>query len=278
MARNDLGTFLRMQREALTPDALGFPGGQRRRTPGLRRAELAAASGISVDYLTRLEQGRDRNPSAQVLAALATTLRLPDDERFQLLVLSKQETGEALLCPTAGPPSDLVRPTVQALVDRLAPGPAYVTNSIGDILTYTSGFARLAEPIGLLDVVRPNLTRYIFTDERAPQAWPDWDGVADELSGQLRHASRPEAATLADELTILSGEAFTHRWEAPARLPTRTGSRRMQHPEVGELQLAYEILELPESVDQRLVVYFPRSEERRVGIDWRSRAPPCKRR
>jgi len=141
---NELGAFLRARREAVTPDEVGLPAGARRRTPGLRRAELATLAGISVEYLTRLEQGRDRHPSAQVLGALAGALGLSAEDREQLRRLGKATGGN--VCPAVEPPAGSVRPTVQALLDQLEPTPAFVANRLGDVLAYTIGYERLASP------------------------------------------------------------------------------------------------------------------------------------
>jgi transcriptional regulator with XRE-family HTH domain len=268
---NELGAFLRARREAVTPADVGLPTGSRRRTPGLRRAELATLAGISVDYLVRLEQGRDRHPSAQVLAAIADALRLPVEDRVQLRLITKIAAGghDPLLCAAAAPTRS-VRPTVQALLDRLEPAPAFVLNRLGDVVAHTTGYARLTGPIGLLDTQPPNLARFVLTDPRARTAYPDWDRVADQQVAILRlEASRshPHGAELVDELTITAGAPFTDRLAAPPSLPDRTGVERLAHPEVGELRLAFEILELPEADAQRLVVYLPADDATSAALD-----------
>lgn len=260
MSETELGAFLRAHREAVPPAAVGLPNGNRRRTPGLRRAELATIAGISVDYLTRLEQGRDRSPSTQVLAALADTLGLSHDERIHLHRLAKTTGGGA--CDGSAR-AQTVRPTVQALLDRLEPAPALVANRPGDLLAWTAGFARLAGPTGLLDAAPPNLFRYVFTDPRAHDAHPDWDAVAGERAAALRAAAAlgdPHAALLAEELTIIAGARLRDRFEGSVALPARTGVERWTHPEVGELRLAYESLVLPDPDEQRLVVYLASDE------------------
>jgi transcriptional regulator with XRE-family HTH domain len=255
---SELGTFLRTRREAVTPAEVGLPNGGRRRTPGLRRAELATLAGVSVDYLVRLEQGRDRRPSPQVLGALADALRLSAGDRELLRLAAKATGGEP--CPGAEPPAQSVRPTVRALLDRLEPTPAYVSNRLGDLLAMTTGYRRLAEPVGLLDGEPPNLLRFVFTDARAPNVYPDWDRIADEQIAYLKIDSRPadpHVEEFAKELTATAGAPFTERLAAPPALPTRTGIERLVHPDAGELRLAYEVLELPDGDDQRLVVYLP---------------------
>ncbi|MFI6320200.1 helix-turn-helix domain-containing protein [Nonomuraea sp. NPDC050556] len=250
MADNELGAFLRAKREAATPEAAGLPAGPRRRTPGLRRAELATLAGVSVEYLTRLEQGRDRRPSGEILAALADALRLPADERIHLHRLVKAVTGGACAA-AAQPPGRTVRPTVRAVLDRLDPAPALVVNTLTDVLAFTSGFEKLALPIGLLEPEVPNLARYVFTDPRARTAFPDWDAMADARASELRAAAAlgdHHAALLADEL---AGAEFSRRYDSPGALPARTGVERW-----GTLTLAYESLELPDSEEQRLIVYL----------------------
>ncbi|MGV9381460.1 helix-turn-helix transcriptional regulator [Nonomuraea sp. NPDC003707] len=269
MRETELGAFLRAHREAVPPAAVGLPNGNRRRTPGLRRAELATLAGVSVDYLTRLEQGRDRSPSAQVLSALAETLGLSRDERIHLHRLAKT-TGGGTCDGAAMTRARTVRPTVQALLDWLEPAPALVANRPGDLLAWTAGFAQLAGPSGLLEAEPPNLVRYVFTDPRAHDAHPDWDTVADERAAALRAASAlgdPHAALLAEELTITAGDRFRDRFEGSAALPTRTGVERWAHPEVGELRLAYESLELPDPDEQRLVVYLASDEATAAALD-----------
>ena len=265
----ELGGYLRSRREAVSPADVGLPVGSRRRTPGLRRAELATLAGISVDYLIRLEQGRDRHPSAQVLAALADALRLGEDERDLLRRFSIHSQG-AELCPRAVPPARTVRPTVRALLERLEPSPAFVVNRLTDLLAWTEGFAVVAEPIGLLDRPRPNLLRFTFEDPRARTAYPDWGDIAAEQVGDLRDAlwsDDPEGNDLVAALTTAGGGDFTDRWEARPVVGRRTGTRRLVHPEVGELRLAFETMQLPDPDDQRLVVYLPADDATATALD-----------
>lgn len=255
---NDLGIFLRTRREAVTPAEAGLPVGTRRRTPGLRRAELATLAGVSVEYLTRLEQGRDRHPSAQVLGAVADALGLSSDERVHLRLLSKATTGNHIC--QAAELARSVRPTVQAMLDRLEPTPAIVVNRLSDVLAHTAGYALLAGPIGMLDGQPPNLARFVFTDARARAAYPDWERVANEQVANLKiesYRADPHVTGLTEELAITAGALFTDRLRAAGGLPRRTGVERLLHPEVGELRLAYETLELPDANDQRLVVSLP---------------------
>ncbi|MEV8021510.1 helix-turn-helix transcriptional regulator [Streptomyces sp. NPDC086554] len=269
MSDNELGNFLRTCREAVTPAEVGLPTGPRRRTPGLRRSEVATLAGVSVEYLARLEQGRDRHPSPQVMGALADALRLSVEERLHLRRLEKETSGDPC-CPTASAPAQSVRPTVRALIDSLEPAPAVLLNRLSDVLAYTSGYERIVGPTGLLDGERPNLIRFLFTDERARAAYPEWDRVADELVASLRSDSMlsdPHAEGFADELTVIAGAPFADRMAVVPRPPRRSGVDRMTHPEAGALHLSYETLALPEGDEQRLVVYLPADDASSAALD-----------
>jgi transcriptional regulator with XRE-family HTH domain len=253
----DLAAFLRSRRAAVAPRDVGLPAGPRRRTGGLRRAELATLAGISVDYLIRLEQGRDTNPSARVLVALADALRLGEDDR-DLLRRFAVVSGSAELCPSARPAARTVRPSVRAILAQLEPAPAYVTNHVGDLLAWTDGYRRLAGPLGVLDTPQPNLLWFVFDDERAREVFPDWSAVADAQVAELVAACGPpgdEARELADRLGEAAGPEFTDRW---TRMAGRVADvQLLAHPAVGRLRLGYEVLDLPDRDRQRLVVQLP---------------------
>jgi transcriptional regulator with XRE-family HTH domain len=266
---NELGLFLRTRREAVTPAAVGLPTGPRRRAAGLRRSEVAALAGVSVEYVTRLEQGRDRRPSPPVLAALAGALRLTPNERAYLYRLIKA-ADPGFNCRGDAGPARTVRPPVRALLDRLEPTPAVLLNRLGDLLACTEGYRRLTGPIGLLDAARPNLARFLFTDGRARGAYPDWAEVADEQVAQLKHGpfrADPAVAALADEFTVTAGDAFTRRVETIPGLARANGVLRLVHPMAGLLRLAYETLDLPADDDQRLIVHLPADAETSAALD-----------
>ncbi|CAO5259393.1 helix-turn-helix domain-containing protein [Frankia sp. AgKG'84/4] len=249
-----LGEFLRARRDATRPEALGLAVGARRRVPGLRRSELASLAGISVEYLIRIEQGSDRNPSPAVVNALAGALRLNVTEREHLRHLTK--IGGGVCVGRLAQPRPDVRPAVLTLLDQFEPGIALVTNRLGDLLAFTAGFDLLARPCGLLDGPRPNLTRYVFTDARARAVFPDWGTLADERAFDLWLGPSAERTTgFSAELAAAAGEEFTRRRDQHA-LPTR-GRLRWVHPTVGELRLDREVLELPPSDAQQFVAFLP---------------------
>src|SRR4051794_40147278 len=127
-----LGDFIRAKRDSIQPDSLGLPDRGRRRSPGLRRTDLAARAGIGVEYLTRIEQGRDRNPSVAVVNALADALSLDPSERKHLRYLTKITGGECSTHTRPEPPPREVRPSVLETLRLLEPGVAVVTNRLGD--------------------------------------------------------------------------------------------------------------------------------------------------
>ncbi|MEO3792147.1 helix-turn-helix transcriptional regulator [Nonomuraea sp. B10E15] len=270
MSDNELGAFLRSRREAVKPADVGLPGGTRRRTPGLRRSELATVAGISVEYLTRLEQGRDRNPSTQVLVTLADALRMTQEERLHLRNLAKMAGGGVALCMSAGQePSRDVRPTVRALLDRLEPAPAAVLNRLGDVIAHTEGYARLFEPLGLLDGDPPNVHRFVFGDERARDAYPEWERVAAEHAARLKLVSGYDdlyVDDLVSELSFAAGEAFTSWFAAAPLTPPTVPVERVAHPGVGELRLSRETLDLPDG-EQSIVVHLPAGADAAGALD-----------
>jgi transcriptional regulator with XRE-family HTH domain len=270
MDESGMGAFLRECRESTPPERVGLPVGARRRTPGLRRAELAPLSGVSVDYLTRLEQGRDRNPSPQVLVALADALGLTVGERVRLRNLSKAASGAGALCPGGSPPEREVRATTRALLEHLEPAPAALFNRLGETLAHTQGYQRLMGPLGLLDVEdeQPaNRVWFVFADDRARSVYPDWESVADARLAELRAESAPQdphLAHLVEELEIVGGAPFTERMAGPESAPAVSGVERLAHPQVGEVRLSYERWD---TQGQYLVVYLPADQASEVALE-----------
>jgi transcriptional regulator with XRE-family HTH domain len=260
-----LGEFIRAKRDSIQPDTVGLPERGRRRSPGLRRSDLAARAGISVEYLTRIEQGRDRNPSIAVVNALADGLSLDQAERQHLRYLSKI-TGGACVAQ-AGPtaPNREVKPSTLQTLALLEPGLAVVTNRLGDILAHTDGYRAVVEGTGLLDREQPNLTRYVFADPRSRATFPDWDNVADELAFDLWLGPTAETVDwFVHELAPMAGEEFSRRLnqhQVPAR-----GVLRLRPSTGPELRLNRETMELPD-VAQQLVVLLAADDETARAIE-----------
>lgn len=264
-----VGEFLRSRREQLHPDDVGLPDSGRRRTPGLRREEVATLAGVSIDYLVRLEQGRDTRPSASVIAALADALRLDDEQRRQLSILAMISQSPEL-CPTARPIARSVPPTVAALLDRMDTTPAFVASPANDVLAWNTPWGRLVRPLGMLDGAMPNLARHVFLHPGARTIYPDWLAAADQQVSRLRAASARWGddegfAALMDELRDAPG--FAERWAGFAATEKRRGATRIGHPDLGGLRFAYEELLLPDDVDeQRLVTWLPADDATSTAI------------
>lgn len=228
-------------------------------------------AGISVEYLTRIEQGRDRNPSAAVINALADALSLSPSERNHLRYLAKITGAECSADIRPGPPRRQVRPSVLETLRLLEPGIAIVTNRLGDVLARTRGYESVTSGTGLLDAVPPNLTRYVFTDPRARTFFADWDDVADEQAFDIWLAPSIENSEwLTAELTPVAGPDFTRRLSH--HVVPRRGILRLNHPAGPELRLLRETLELPTDA-QQLVVFLPADERTTEAVEQLRRQP-----
>jgi transcriptional regulator with XRE-family HTH domain len=245
MARGELACFLRDRREGLRPGDLGLPAGPRRRTPGLRREEVADLARMSVDYYVRLEQARGPRPSPRILESLADALRLAPAERTHLFRLAGV-TPE----PPAGPPRD-VRPYVAGLLHRIPESAAIVTAATYDAIAWNP----LAEAL-LGDLrVQPNLARrrFLFRDQVLTTGHEEFGEIA---VARLRAAADryPRDAALAALLTELKGGSaeFNEIWATnPVRAPSHR-TKTMTHPELGRLRINCDILTVPDS-DQQVV-------------------------
>ncbi|MFC7624216.1 helix-turn-helix domain-containing protein [Microlunatus sp. GCM10028923] len=262
---NPLGGFIRAKRDSIQPETLGLPDRERRRSPGLRRLDLAARAGISVEYLTRIEQGRDRSPSPAVVNALADALGLTLPERDHLRYLARLSSSPCGADVRPEPPRRQVRPSVLATLRLLEPGLAIVTNRLGDVLAHTTGFRAIASDTGMLDADPPNLTRYVFTDRRARTIFVDWDAVADEQAFDLWLTPTVENSEwLTTELAATGGPEFTDRLRHH-RVPDR-GPLRLDHPTGPRLTLLRETLELPGD-GQQLVVFLAADDQTAETVD-----------
>ncbi|GEK21780.1 helix-turn-helix domain-containing protein [Cellulomonas xylanilytica] len=261
-----LGDFIRAARDRIQPETLGLPPGDRRRVPGLRRSELATRAGISVEYLTRLEQGRDRHPSPGVVNAVADALSLDPAERDHLRYLMKITDGAA--CTGArvpAPPSRHVRAGARQTLELLEPAVAFVTNRWGDVLAWTSTFGLVMQDVGLLEPAEPNLTRFVFTDPRARTFFLDWDQVADERAFDLWLGPSLESTEwFIDQLTPLAGDELTrrlHRHLTPPTVPLG-----LRHPSGHELRWDRETMELPAADAQQIVVLLPADTDTELAV------------
>jgi len=255
--RAELADFLRRGRARLEPSDVGLAAGARRRTPGLRREEVAQLAGMSVDYYTRLEQRRGPRPSRQMLTALARALRLTDDERDHLFHLVGEEP------PRRGAASAHVRQGLLLVLDRLYDSPAQVVTDCGTVLAQNA----LARALVGDALARPprerNLTRRFFLDPAARDLFPPedlpahaYDHVANLRAVAAARPDDPEPAALAAELRSAS-EEFARLWEAHEVSLRRPSTKRFVHPVVGLLELDCEVL-LSHGRHQHLIIHTAR--------------------
>ena len=250
--RAELADFLRRARTRLSPSDVGLTAGPRRRTPGLRREEVAQLTGMSTDYYTRLEQRRGSHPSRQMLTALARALRLTDAERDHLFHLAGEEP------PRPGASSGHVRPGLLLILDRLHDLPASVMSDWGEVLAQNTMSVALTG-----DHTGSNLIRRWFTDPATRTLFPpenhEMAARAHVASLRAVAAARPDdpgPAALVTELRAASRE-FEDLWESHEVVVRRPSPKRFVHPVVGVLDLDCEVL-LSDGHDQLLVVHSAR--------------------
>jgi transcriptional regulator with XRE-family HTH domain len=252
--RRDLGQFLKSRRARLQPQDVGLPPSGRRRVPGLRRAELAQLAGVSVDYYVRLEQGRAGHPSEGVLDAIARALSLDDAERAHVDNLARPTRPRRR---ESRP--ERVRPGVQRLLDVLHGVPAVVLGRRMDVLAWNPLAAALVVDWGSLPPEHRNAARHFFLDEGARRLFTDWDDAARDTVANLRlaagrHPDDAELASLVGELSMKSDE-FRRLWAHHDVREKTHGTKRLNHPIVGELTVSYESMALLADADQLLVTY-----------------------
>jgi transcriptional regulator with XRE-family HTH domain len=256
VARNALGEFLRDRRGRLGPADVGLPPGIRRRqTPGLRREELAALAGVSVDYYVRLEQGRDTNPGEAVLDALARALRLTGDERAHLYALARNTSGRVE--PRRTPTPAAARPGLVLLVEAIRPAPAYVLSPVSDILACNPEGLGLMTGLADWPARQRNIVRYVFTHPLARTVFVSWRIMAEDCVAHLRtvEASDPGSPALDTLLTELRATSpdFVEVWRRHD-VKVKSGARRTFHnPAAGLFELSSEILSTVDG--QRLAVF-----------------------
>ncbi len=244
---NRFGDFLRAQREQVTPQQAGLPVGGKRRVAGLRREEVAVLAGVSADYYTRLEQGRERAPSAQVVEALCQALRLAPDTRQHAFRLAR-------LFPSAPPVAEEVAPELLQLMDAVPHAAAYVTNPAFRVLLANPTAIALIAPVNL----RPNMLSTIFLEPTAEVYYVNWDEVSRAAVSALRHSTgfvptHPEVLDLVAELTA-SSPAFLDLWNDHTVTGLALTRKTIHHPAVGVLHLNYQTFDVRSAPGQQLTV------------------------
>ncbi|MFC9805655.1 helix-turn-helix transcriptional regulator [Streptomyces griseoaurantiacus] len=250
MDDNHLGDFLRGRRAGLRPDDVGMVSHGARRVAGLRREEVAVLAGVNADYYTRLEQGRERHPSPQVLDALSRALRLDADARAHLYRLAGAAPGDLLPGST-----EQVSPSLRMLLDGHSGAPAFVINRTLDLLAVNALAEALFAPFTPAD----NLARMTFLDPAGRQFYADWDRTARATVANLREAygfdpDAPRLRELLDNLLAHSPD-FTAVWNSHTVSGKTRGAKHLLHPEVGALTLTYQAFDVREAPGQQLLVY-----------------------
>ena len=252
--RRQSGEFLRSRRERLTPTDVGLPNGFRRRTPGLRREEVALLAGVGATWYTWLEQGRDVRPSAEVLSALADALRLDAAERRHLYILNDRPPPE----PRPSGPEEVDEPLLRML-ESLTSQPAYVLGRRWDVLAWNRAAALLFGDYGALEGDARNIMHIVFADKAHRKLLVDWHEVAETAlamfrADSARYAGDPDFERLIATLQRVSPE-FRELWSRQDVLRSLGSHKRINHPIAGRMTFEYTSFSVMNQADMKLVVY-----------------------
>lgn len=258
-SKNALGTFLRDRRMRLDPAAFGFQAG-RRRTPGLRREEVAQRANISPTWYTWLEQGRGGAPSAHVLDRIAKGLMLTEPERDHLHILAFGHPPEPRYRQQEG-----ITPRLQQVLDSMPFSPAIIRTATWDVVAWNKAAAVILTDYAKLPKERRNILRMMFSDERMRAVQDEWRSVARYVVGAFRaDAARAGAgvdiAQLVEELSADSPE-FKAMWDDNEITSTREGIKRLHHPVLGTIELEFSTFTVEGRSDLNMMVYGPANAE-----------------
>ena len=248
--RNELGDFLKARRALVSPRQVGLPEDEPRRVLGLRREEVAALAGVSADYYSRLEQGRERHPSEQVLRAISRALRLDTHATEHLAGLARPSGAAA----DVGGQRDASEGTMR-IVNNVVHAPALVISPALDILAMNARAQALYGDFSRAD----NLAYMVFLDPVANEFYTEWDDIARDTARNLRAMSvsfrdDPRVAEVVGELTIQS-DVFTFVWMQHDVRPRTSGTKRFRHSQVGEISLQYDSFAVGGAPGQQLLIY-----------------------
>lgn len=260
-----LGTFLRDRRSRLDPAALGFGG--RRRTPGLRREEVAQRSNISPTWYTWLEQGRGGAPSADVLDRIAAGLMLTEPEREHLFLLGLGRLPEPRYSAPTG-----VTPRLQRVLDALSPSPAIIRTALWDVLAWNEAAAALLVDYALLPREERNILRLMFLTPRAKSRQRDWHSVARYVVGAFRadaaragEGAEAEVRRLVGQLSAQSAD-FAALWKDNDIASHGEGVKRIDHPDVGVVEMEFSAFAVDGRPDLGMLVFNPVTDLAAAGI------------
>lgn len=263
--RRELGAFLRSRRERMTPECVGLVPSTRRRTPGLRREEVAQLAGVGVTWYTWLEQGRDIRASAQVLDSIARTLGFDAQERSHLFTLAG--TADA----SASTRCARLSPAVELVLEQLEPYPALAVNARFDILAYNRVWESTFPFIASLPREDQNCLWLLFTAPEWRRALADWDETAARMVAQYRaamaeHVAEPAWKALIARLHRASPE-FAEVWARHDVRGPENAIKRVRHPLVGMLRMEYTYLWLDPGLGTRIVAYTPADARTAAKLD-----------
>lgn len=258
--RREFAAFLRSRRERLTPKDVGLPHGLRRRTPGLRREEVALLAGVGTTWYTWLEQGRDVRPSAEVLSALAKALKLDAAERQHLFLLNERQSPE-----TRRPGAEVVPATLSRMLASMTGQPAYVLGRRWDILAWNRAAEAVFGDYGRLEGDERNIMHMVFANPAHRRKVVDWDMLAPASlamfrADSVRHAGDPDFERLIAILKAASAE-FRAWWPKHEVLRPISGRKRIDHPKAKRMVFEYTSLSVADQPGMKLVVYTPLEEE-----------------
>jgi transcriptional regulator with XRE-family HTH domain len=265
LRRRELGAFLRDRRERIAPQQVGLTPTGRRRTPGLRREELAQLAGVGVTWYTWLEQGRDINVSPQVLEAVCRTLMLDPHERSHVMTLAG--FGELRLAAEC----QSIRPAVQTMLDGLGPIPASVQNARFDVLAYNRVYCHLFDDLDALPLEDRNTLWLAFTHPAWRRAMVEWEPTVHRLVAQYRlamadHVGEPAWRALVARLSDASAE-FVRVWEEHEVLGPENQTKLVMNAKVGLLRLDSTHYWLGPRPGSRLIVYTPADRDSRERLE-----------
>jgi transcriptional regulator with XRE-family HTH domain len=249
---------LKARRAQVRPEDVGLPAGAGlRRTPGLRREELAALAGVSVDYYIRLERGRETNPSPAVVDALGRALRLRGDGYERLHELAELASGRVSELPACL--DGTVRDSVLRMLESVRPLPAYVVSRYNRVLAANPPGRRLLPGLWDWPEQQRNVTRYVFLHPVGRTLYEPWEDTVARSVAHLRAVAGadpddPELTTLVGEL-VLKSPQFAQLWERYDVCERGGGQKSFRHPQVGPMVLTYEVMRLARTGGQRMVVY-----------------------
>jgi transcriptional regulator with XRE-family HTH domain len=254
--REELADFLRRRRESIRPEDVGLPTGGRRRTPGLRREEVAQLAGVGTTWYTWLEQGRDVRASFDVLEALARALRLTPAERGHLILLGRGEEA-----PACKPPAERVSPTIRRLIENLGLSPAVVLGRRWDYLAWNRAACALYGDLGSIPKPIRNHLWLLFMDPRRRELFSDWQrstrlAVAKFRADSAAHLGDPSFEELIQSLRQSSPE-FCKVWKRHEVARSGEGRKELNHPTAGKLVFEHAVFNPAEAPDQRLILYTP---------------------